>query len=324
MLMEKLPFVSVVVATYNRKKMLGDCINSLFNQTYPKEEYEVIIINDGSTDGTEDTLIEYAKRAPCGFKWFTQDNSGQTVAFNLGIKNSTGEVVCITGDDCIMDTACIQNLIRGYDRKEVGAVGGRILGMKTDGFVENYTEKSRMFSQEDFIYHFIVGGNSSYRKSVLDEIKGFDEFFRHGQDTEICMRIRLKGYSLRYLPESIVYHKHKATVCDILGQFYRYERTYSRLHKKYPRNFNFNKRVSSLGLRLMRKGIITPYKVLKSLFTDNMVDYISEHLMDIASLTYMIWGNIDETIFGESYPGEKIDIKLEFMTDADIRDGWGL
>jgi GT2 family glycosyltransferase len=322
--MEKTPFVSVVVATYNRKKMLGGCIDSLFNQTYPKERYEVIIINDGSTDGTEDILNEYAKRAPCGFKWFTQDNRGQTVAFNLGVKNSIGEIVCITGDDCIADNACIQNLIKGYDLKEVGAVGGRIMGMKTDGFVENYTEKNRMFSQEDFINHFIVGGNSSYRKSVLDEINGFDEFFRHGQDTEICMRIRLKGYFLRYAHESVIYHKHKSTVCGILEQLYRYERTYSRLHKKYPRNFHFNKRVSSLGLRLMRKVSITPYKILMSFFTDNIIDSISEHLVDIASLTYMIWGNIDETFFGDNYPGEKIDRKLNFITDVNIYDGWGL
>ena len=101
--MNDTPQVSVVLATYNRKELLKECLESLFNQTYPKDRYEIIVVNDGSTDGTEEVLKEYAKKAPCIFKCFSQENKGVAAAMNLGIKNAEGDIVCFTADDCIAD-----------------------------------------------------------------------------------------------------------------------------------------------------------------------------------------------------------------------------
>ena len=109
--MREAPMVSVVIPTYNRKDMLKECLESLFNQTYPKERYEIIVVNDGSTDGTEEVLNEYAKKAPCAFKWFTQQNKGPCVARNLGVKNARGEIICFIDDDCVAEKKWIENLI---------------------------------------------------------------------------------------------------------------------------------------------------------------------------------------------------------------------
>ena len=70
--------------------MLKECLDSLFNQTYPKDKYEIIVVNDGSTDGTEEVLKEYAKKAPYAFKWLTQQNKGPCVARNLRVKMREG------------------------------------------------------------------------------------------------------------------------------------------------------------------------------------------------------------------------------------------
>ena len=88
--MKDYKFVSIVLATYNRKELLKECLKSLFNQTYPKDRYEIIVVNDGSTDGTEEVLKEYAKKAPCAFKWLTQQNKGPCVARNLRVKMREG------------------------------------------------------------------------------------------------------------------------------------------------------------------------------------------------------------------------------------------
>lgn len=317
-------FVSVVLATYNRKDMLKECLDSLFNQTYPWDRYEIVVVNDGSTDETEEVLSEYKKNAPCGFKWFSQENSGQTIAFNVGIDNSKGSIVCFTGDDCTADKSCIEKLSIVYEREDVGGVGGRILTSESSNFIANYVEKANFFSQEKSIKAFMIGGNSSFRRDVLKELKGFDTFFRNGQDAEISIRAQFMGFSLGFNPESIIYHKHKVTVKGVLEQLHRYEKSYARLHKKYTKNFNPGRRIVRLGYRLIRKIIITPFKFFKAFFVENSRFYVIEHFIDIIALSVMILGIIQETCFGKNYTGEKIDKKLEFIEKANLPGGWGL
>jgi glycosyltransferase involved in cell wall biosynthesis len=324
MMMETTPFVSVVVATYNREKMLGECIDSLFSQTYLKDRYEVIIINDGSHDGTEGVLLEYQKKAPCGFKWFSQPNSGQTVAFNRGIENSGGEIVCITGDDCLADKRWVENLVRGYTSEEVGGVGGIIEGIGTNSLLERYLKKNMFFSQENGINVAIIGGNSSFRKHVLDEVSGFDTFFRHGQDTEICMRIRELGYRFMLAKDAIILHRHKETIGGVLEQTQRYERTYVRLHKKYTKNFYPLLRALSLSKILLKKTIITPLKVLNVFFVEDKKFYLFENLFDFLVLFTMITGLIVERCLGKPYLGTKITKRLDFIEKTKVPLDWGL
>ena len=321
--MEEKPYVSVIVATYNREKMLGECIDSLFNQSYPFDRYEVIVINDGSADETENLLSNYEKKAMCGYMHFRQENSGQTVAFNKGIENSKGDIVCITGDDCVADKHWIETLVKGYTSKDIGGVGGVIEGIGTNSMLERYLKKNGFFSQSVGINVTLIGGNSSFRKHVLDEVKGFDTFFRHGQDTEICIRIRELGYVFKLANDSVILHHHKETMRGVLEQCQRYERTYVRLHKKYTKNFHPGPRLAILFDRITRKIIVTPIKFIKAPFVKDKKFYLFEHFFDFLVLSYMIRGILTEQYFGKKYSGTKVEKKLEFIEKANMPLGWG-
>jgi glycosyltransferase involved in cell wall biosynthesis len=322
--MDARPFVSVVVATYDREKMLGECIDSLFRQTYPKDRLELIIVNDGSHDGTEGVLRAYEKMAPCRLKWLSQPNSGQTVSFNRGIWNSRGDIVCITGDDCVADERWIENLVGGYAADDIGGVGGIILGMGTGSLLERYLEKNRFFSQETGISIALIGGNSSFRKRVLEEVGGFDTFFRHGQDTEICLRIRARGYVFNIVRDAVIHHRHKETVGGILEQSQRYERTYVRLHRKFTKNFHPGRRIRWLSSKLLRKVAVTPVKLVKLFFVEDSLFYAFEHCFDFLVLSAMVYGLVAELFFGREYNGEKTGARLDFIEKAKMPAGWGL
>ena len=93
--------LTVVIPTYNRKNILKKCLNALFDQTYPQSDYEVIVVDDGSTDGTEEIVKFLINNSPCILRYFKQEHKGPAAARNLGIKNANGKIILFIGDDII-------------------------------------------------------------------------------------------------------------------------------------------------------------------------------------------------------------------------------
>ncbi|MDI6642063.1 MAG: glycosyltransferase family A protein, partial [Elusimicrobiota bacterium] len=96
-------FFTIIIPTYNRKNVLRKCLNALSNQVC-KSDFEVIIIDDGSTDGTEDFVKQLISITPYYVRYFRQKNKGPAAARNVGIKNATGEIILFMGDDIIADS----------------------------------------------------------------------------------------------------------------------------------------------------------------------------------------------------------------------------
>ena len=93
--------ITVVIPTYNRKEILRKCLAALFDQTLPKDDYEIVIVDDGSTDGTGEMVKAVAEDAPCGVRYFQQENRGPAAARNAGIRNAKGQIILFAGDDSI-------------------------------------------------------------------------------------------------------------------------------------------------------------------------------------------------------------------------------
>ena len=155
-------------------------------------------------------------------------------------------------------------------------------------------------------------------------VGGFDTFFRAGEDTEIGIRIRHRGYIFRYKPGALIYHRHSESIRGMLTQRYNYEKTYARLHKKYTMNFNPSRRIIFLLKKLAMKFIITPLKFIVVFSKPSKRRYIIEHFIDLAALSGMIFGVINETLFGKCYPETTVDQKLTFIEEAKMPCGWGL
>lgn len=208
-----LPKVSVIIPTYNRKEKLKRALKSLSYQTYPKNKHEILVVDDGSTDGT-DSFLKRAKKEISNLSYFRQKKKGPAAARNLGIKNSTGDIIFFTDDDCIVPKNWIEKFVHMYQKHpEIAGVGG-------DLEADEYTLKTNIFAKyESYMARTAyrtdrgeyIGGfecpalgtsNISYKKSVLEEVGGFDEIFpvAAGEDTDLKLNICLRDGKLAYIP----------------------------------------------------------------------------------------------------------------------------
>ena len=316
------PKVSVIVPTYNRKDLLALCLDSLEKQSYPSSLYEVIVVDDGSTDGTHLFLSDYCAKNPAT-KYFSQNNAGTGAARNHGLTKAIGEIICFTDDDCMLETDWIKNIVEAYKDETIGGVGGRIIAYSTTEPLNAYSEKNKFFDQENLIRVFAIGANSSYRAKVLSSLQGFDEYFSYSEDVDLGIRVQLAGYKLAYAPLAIVYHNHRSTARGILKQVYSYSKGYSLLNKRYRSNFSPSIRIKYLVSRLARKTLTAPYKSVRRLMDGKRGFPAIEPFFDAAVIASELSGLAKETFSRRKYLGKTTEQKLDFISAADLPGGWG-
>ena len=199
--------VSIVIPTYNRKNLLKDMLESLFNQTYPEGKYEIIVCDDGSNDGTEEMVRELAKKSPCALKYYKQVNRGPASARNMGIKNAMGKIIGFTDDDCVVSNTWIENAVPYFEDIRVGGVMGCTIPYGS------YPKKhllmigaihTQKITEDDGSYG---SGNIFYRKKVLNEVDGFDPEFIIAEDVDLGLRVKGKGYKILFDKNILIYHK---------------------------------------------------------------------------------------------------------------------
>lgn len=318
-----LPFVSVVIPTFNRISSLLVCVGSLFKQSYPPERFEIVIVDDGSTDSTLEILEKYYKNVD-KVKIFSQKNQGSYAARNLGIKNSKGEIICFTDDDCIAERDWIRNLVNGYKIEQIGGVGGKIVGYNITKILERYVEDIGGLGQEKFQNIFSVTANASYRKKVLDEIGVFDPYFKSGGDADLGIRVNLKKYKILYSPDALIFHKHRISINALSRQFFKYGTGYVRLHRKYPKNFILKRILKDYILGISKNLVICPVIIIKSIFLEeDRSYYLIKRFFDIIVMISFIRGIASETLSGPDYPREKTNQRLEIFEKSNL-SGWGL
>jgi GT2 family glycosyltransferase len=314
-------YISIIIPTFNRKEMLRDALNSLFNQTYPKNKYEIIVVDDGSTDGTSKMLGNMKNP---NLQFIRQKNLGRGPAINTGLKMAKGGIIIIIDDDCIATENYIRKLSGAYSDNKVGAAAGKIIPSSLNTFVERYTDAKGIIDQSSFQY-FLFGASSSYKREVLDKIGGFDDFFsRTAEDVDISFRIMLSGFKLKYVSGAITYHNHRSSLKGLLKSQYLYGRGYGLLHKKYPQHFNPKYIITWKFIKVGFVTISYPIRVLRSLKVSERAYFLAIPLLDIlTSLTY-VTGTIMESYLSKEIPHEIIDKKLEFLKGKEIDSFSGL
>jgi cellulose synthase/poly-beta-1,6-N-acetylglucosamine synthase-like glycosyltransferase len=312
------PFVSVVIATYNRSTILPRCLDSLCNQTYPQERYEILVIDDGSDDNTEEILKEYEKRAPCRFIWITQENHGRSYTRNVGIAKSQGEFVCFTDDDCIAEKNWIEMLVHGFIDDTIGSVGGKVVSYQVNTPVQQFIVDAKILDQESFFKrNTLITGNAAYRKQVLNDIHGFDNFLIACEDLDISIRTHLSGYTLRYVPEAVVYHDHPATVRGLFSQQYRNGKGFVQLHRKYAKRYNLALVTCVYGFQILVHLIRFPFALFFGLFSKKKRDIVFYPLFYALCESAGIAGILGETVAGEKYNSEPVRSRVDFFAFMD-------
>ncbi len=211
----KKQLISVVVPTYNRKEGIKKCIMSLFKQDYPV--YEVIVVDDGSTDGTQEMLEQLKKQYK--FRYFRQRNKGPAAARNLGVKKAKGDLIAFTDDDCILYKDWLSELKKKLINKKIVLVGGASTLTRDDSLICKWQIAQKKKHGERF-----ESNNFLILKKAFEEVRGFDTNFAYpgSEDAEMLLRLRLKGYSFERNPKALISHHHRTTFKALLKKAYHY------------------------------------------------------------------------------------------------------
>ncbi|MBK8988839.1 MAG: glycosyltransferase [Chloroflexi bacterium] len=234
-----MPILSVVLPTYNRLERLKMVLAGLEQQTFPLSEFEVLVVSDGSTDGTEAYLQTYA--ASFALRGLTQENQGPAVARNLGVAKASGDIVLFIDDDIVPAPQLIQEHLKIHQSDDGRTV---VLGpMLTPPAFQMLPwvqwEQAMLEKQYNSIVsgrwqpsarQFYTGNTSLARQHLLDH-GGFDPSFRRAEDVELAYRLSGSGLRFQFNPQAIGYHYAERSFSSWLKIPYDYGRNDVRFYK---------------------------------------------------------------------------------------------
>ena len=238
------PKTSVIVCTFNGSRTLSKCLESLLRLDYPN--YEVIVVNDGSTDTTAKIASNY------GFRVITTENRGLSSARNTGLNAATGEIVAYIDDDAHADPHWLRYLASTFMNTQHVGVGGPNIAPPDDGLIAECVAHSpgnpvHILLSDSEAEH-IPGCNMAFRKSALAAIGGFDpQFCIAGDDVDVCWRLQQHGWTLGYSPGAMVWHHRRNSIRAYWKQQFNYGKAESFLEKKWPEKYNLAGHVTWAG-----------------------------------------------------------------------------
>lgn len=209
--------VSVVVVAKNEERNIASCIESLLAQDYPQENYEVIVVDGGSTDRTQDIVRSYP------VKLIVADRGVIGYQRNIGTGSAKGKYVAFTDADCVADKRWLSKLVQALANSpdDVVAVGGPNLVFSNDpdfsrviGYMQETllgsggSPQSYRIKKPKYVYS-IPNCNIAYVADIL-KLEKYDDCLGMGDDSDINYRLRRKGYKFLYLTDAIVWH-HRPT-----------------------------------------------------------------------------------------------------------------
>ncbi len=202
---------SVIIPAYNAERTLANTLQALLQQTIPREEYEIIVVDDGSTDKTGEIARALADRV------IHQENRGPAAARNAGVHAARGDIVLFTDADCEPLPDWIEKMTAPFADPEVVGTKGAYL-TRQRSFIARFVQleyedrydRMAKFEQIDFIDTY----SAAYRRDIFLANKGFDTIFPTAsvEDQEFSFRLAQKGYKMVFVPEARVYHLHNNTL----------------------------------------------------------------------------------------------------------------
>ncbi len=217
--------VSIIIPNYNGQKYLGDCLASLHRLDFPGDMYEIIVVDNASSDRSREFI---AAMYPNVVLIKAEKNLGFASGCNLGIKNSSGEYIVLLNNDTVVDSNWLKELVIVADTDpEIAIVGSKLLFHHARDTIQNamsyLTDKGdggdmATHQPDEGQYDTIregmavCGASMLIKRTLIEDIGALDEdFFAYYEDMDLCYRTRLYGKKIVFAPKSIVYHIHSAT-----------------------------------------------------------------------------------------------------------------
>ncbi|MDR2835046.1 MAG: glycosyltransferase [Bacteroidales bacterium] len=217
--------ISVIICSYNREKYIYNVLKSVAENDYTVENYEVVLINNNSTDNTETECLRFQNDFPrMKFEYFIERNQGLSFARNRGIKEAKGDILIYVDDDATVNSEYLKTYANFFDQNpKISAAGGPIIPVyesEEPAWFSHYTKtvltgyKYHGDKEKEFTAgQYPGGGNAAYRKKVFEEVGFYNvELGRKGkslvgsEEKDIFDKMVSAGMKFYYLPNAILYH----------------------------------------------------------------------------------------------------------------------
>ncbi len=211
--------ISVVIPFYNAGRTLDLCLNALAAQSLPP--LEVIMVDNNSKDGSGEIAKQFAMKHSDTFHYFFESRQGPSFARNCGAERAKGDIVAFTDADCISDRHWLSNLSDGFKEPRIGAVAGRVVAFGTASIFDKFhamftmrgSSERRRFKEFTLLRGGFPTANLGVRREVFNRIEGFDESMKiYSEDYDLCARVYEAGFAIEYIPEALIFHKHRNTL----------------------------------------------------------------------------------------------------------------
>jgi glycosyltransferase involved in cell wall biosynthesis len=282
---------SVIIPAYNAQETIDFCLDSLIKQKDLDIPLEIIIVDDGSTDGTVEH-IKYFQRQDLPnnitIRLLQQEkNQGPAAARNRGAKEATGDILLFTDADCVAESDWVKEMLSPFKSEHVSAVKGayktkqpelvaRLAQAEFDSRYELLARQEKI----DVVFTYAA----AIKKSVFWEVGGFDTSFpkADNEDTDLSYKIA-KNHTIIFNPKAIIYHQHPASLKEYLTK--KFSRGYWRMHvyKRFPEKAMQD----SYTPQSLKLQILLAYLLLMTLFLWPFIENLS-YVVLVLSATFFI------------------------------------
>ncbi len=273
------PAITVIVPCWNEEKTIQKTVESLLNVRYPRDKFFIFLINDGSTDRTEEVCRQYEGNSQ--IRIFTQENSGKHAALNLGLSHVTTPFVACLDADSYVDKEAVVRMMTYFQNPKVMAVAPVAIVDAPNTFMQKIQRVEYNMSAFTKQMLALVGGMHVtpgtlpiYRKEVFDKIGGFRHAY-NTEDGEIALRMHKNHLKIAYCADAYVYTTAPSSIPKLYKQRLRWMYGFINNVIDY-RSMLFNPKYGALGLLSLPSGLIAIVGIvfLFFKFIGNLFNYV--------------------------------------------------
>lgn len=223
------PVFSIVVPTYNRPRQLRNLLAGLCEADYPRDRFEVIVVDDGGASRLDDVARPFHERLD--LRVLSCSHRGPSGARQVGTRAARGRYLAFTDDDCVPEADWLTRLGDALDANPGCAVGGRTVNALSDNLYSEASQRLitylyRQFNADPADARFFTTNNVAFPAQAFRAIGGLDESWSisGGEDRDLCHRWRRRGHRMVYAPDAVMHHAHALTFTSFWRQHYHYGR----------------------------------------------------------------------------------------------------
>lgn len=242
--------VAVIVAVYNAEATIGPCITSLLEMSSGGCEVELIVVENGSTDGSVSILSSFGDR----LRMISESRRGPAAARNRAILETSAEWIAFTDADCVVEREWLAELVQPLSEEGVGIVGGRILSVEPCNRIERFGERihDHRIAIERQNPPYAMTGNWASPREALIRTGMFDETLLRGSDADLAFRLHAAGYRIVYRHGAVVHHRNESTFRGLFHEGYMHGMGGAALRRKPVHGMESRRRRIATGRRVAR------------------------------------------------------------------------